>query len=155
MAEIRMVQFFKLSTANGQTHLYQNYFVNEAKVFNSLSYSFVPFRADGAMAAINGDNPMLKILFPSIELILRLVEAGQYNHLSTLELTTAYVDAAGSIIGSPSTDFYTGIGAGFSETTVELRFRSAVDSIGTAFPARTLTRQLVGPLPLNSELYLR
>ena len=37
----------------------------------------------------------------------------------------------------------------------ELRFRSAIDSVGSTFPGRSFTRDMVGPLPLNSELYLR
>jgi hypothetical protein len=50
---------------------------------------------------------------------------------------------------------YVGIGASFSETTVELRFRTAMDSVGAQFPSRTLTRGLVGPLPINADLVLR
>jgi hypothetical protein len=30
-----------------------------------------------------------------------------------------------------------------------------MDSVGATFPARTLTRSLVGPLPLNAQLVLQ
>jgi hypothetical protein len=50
---------------------------------------------------------------------------------------------------------YVGIGASFSDTTIELRYRTAMDSVGATFPARTLTRSLVGPLPLNAQLVLQ
>jgi hypothetical protein len=81
-------------------------------------------------------------------------ERGDGNRLSELELTTAWLNAAGTITNTV-TDYYIGLGASFSDTTIELRFRSAVDSVGSTFPGRTMTRDLVGPLPLNSELYLR
>lgn len=157
MAEIRIAQFFRLVTANTtgkKIHLYQNYFVNDNRSYLGESYAFAPFKAEGSMASLNGDNQQLRILFPSIDYGLKLVEQGEGNRLSTLKLITVWLDANGNII-TPLSDFYVGVGAAFSDTTIELRFRSAIDSVGSEFPGRTLTRELVGPLPLNAELYLR
>lgn len=154
MSGIRIAQYFKLTTSNGLIHRYQNYFIGEASSYLSESYSFAPFQAEGTTASLGGDNEQLRILFPHIEYALVLVEAGDGNRLSQLQLTTAWLSASGQVANAVS-DFYIGVGAGFSETTIELRFRSAIDSVGSAFPARTLSRELVGPLPLNSELYLR
>ena len=106
------------------------------------------------MASLNGDNQQLRVLFPNVEYALRLVEEGEGNRLSELRLTTAWLSASDQI-SNVLNDFYIGIGAGFSETTLELRFRSAIDSVGSEFPGRTFTRDLVGPLPLNAELILR
>ena len=153
MSEIRIAQYFKLVTAT-QTLRYQNYFVGQSSSYLSESYDFAPFRAEGALASLNGDNENLRILFPNIEVALRLVEQANGNRLSELTFVTAWLNANEQII-NPIPDYYIGIGASYSDTTIELRFRSAVDSVGSAFPARTLTRDLVGPLPLNSELYLR
>lgn len=153
MSEIRIAQYFKLVTAT-QTLRYQNYFVGQSSSYLSESYDFAPFRAEGALASLNGDNENLRILFPNIEVALRLVEQANGNRLSELTFVTAWLNASEQIV-NPMTDYYIGIGASYSETTIELRFRSAVDSVGSGFPARTLTRDLVGPLPLNSELYLR
>lgn len=154
MAEIRICQFFKLLTTDGVTHRYQNYFVAQNASLQSESYAFAPFRAEGALATLNGDNQQLQVLFPQIDFALVLVESGNGNRLSELTLTTAWLNAGGTITNT-TTDFYIGIGASFSDTTIELRFRSAIDSVGSAFPARSLTRDLVGPLPLNSEIFLR
>jgi hypothetical protein len=153
MSEIRIAQYFKLVTAT-QTLRYQNYFVGQSSSYLSESYDFAPFRAEGALASLNGDNENLRILFPNVEVVLRLVEQANGNRLSELTFVTAWLNASEQII-NPIPDYYIGIGASYSDTTIELRFRSAVDSVGSAFPARTLTRDLVGPLPLNSELYLR
>ena len=153
MTEIRIVQYFKLTTES-QTLRYQNYFVGQSSTYLSESYSFAPFRAEGALASLNGDNENLRILFPNIEVALRLLEQANGNRLSELTLITAWLNPSEQIINTV-TDYYIGIGASYSETTIELRYRSAVDSVGSAFPARTFTRDLVGPLPLNSELYLR
>ena len=153
MTEIRIAQFFKLSTS-AQELRYQNYFVGQASSYLSQSYDFAPFRAEGSLASLNGDNETLRVLFPNVEVAIRLLEQSNGNRLSELTFVTAWLNASDQII-KPVTDYYLGIGASYSETTIVLRFRSAVDSVGSQFPARTLTRDNVGPLPLNSELYLR
>jgi phage-related protein len=153
-SEIRICNFFRLTTAKGALHRYQNYFIGETKVFQGQSYAFSPFQADGALASLNGDNQQLRVLFPSQELVIRLVEDGDGNRLSVLALTTAWLNAAGDI-STFYPDFFIGTGATFNDDTVELRFRSSMDSVGAAFPARTFTSNNVGILPLNAELYLR
>jgi hypothetical protein len=153
-SEIRICNFLKLTTSGGVVHRYQNYFINESQTFLGESYSFVPFQADGSLASLNGENQLLRVLLPNQEVVVRLVEEADGNRLSVLELTTAWVSASGQII-TTFTDYFIGIGAGFSETTVELRFKSSMDSVGSAFPARTFTSENVGVLPLNSELYLQ
>lgn len=154
MSEIRVCQFFDLRTNNSQRHRYQNYFIGENKVFLGSTFSFAPFRAQGSSASLSGDNQTTQVLFPNTDLVIRLVEAGEGNRLSELTLTNAWLDALGNVLTS-LTDYYVGTGATFSEDTVELRFRSALDSVQTGFPARTLTLDNVGVLPLSSELYLR
>ena len=153
-SEIRICNFFRLTTAKGVVHRYQNYFIGETKAFQGQNYAFSPFQADGALASLNGENQQLRVLFPSQELVIRLVEDGDGNRLSVLALATAWLTAGGDISTS-YTDFFVGTGATFNDDTVELRFRSSMDSVGAAFPARTFTSDNVGILPLNSELYLR
>ena len=161
MTEIRLAQYFYLVTSTGTRHRYQNFFVN-AKPLATLTeedgetykYNFAPFRAEGSTANLNGDNGMLRVLFPNVEFAIRLVEQGDGNRLSKLTLTTQWLNAA----LAPSRTYqerYVGIGASYSDTTIELRYRTAMDSVGATFPGRTLTRSLVGPLPLNAELVLQ
>jgi hypothetical protein len=140
--------------ANGALHRFQNYFISAPSTFLGESYTFAPFQAEGSTASLGGDNQQLRVLFPNVEYALRLVEQGDGNRLSELRLTTAWLNASDQI-NIVLNDFYVGVGAGFSESTLELRFRSAIDSVGSEFPGRTFTRNLVGPLPLNAELSLR
>jgi hypothetical protein len=153
MSEIRICNFFNLLTTAGKTHRYQNYFIAESKSFLGQPYAFAPFQASGALASLNGDNQQLRVLFPSQELVIRLVEEGDGNRLSVLTLTTAWITGGGAI-STTFTDYFVGTGATFSDDAVELRFRSSMDSVGAGFPARTLTADNVGVLPLSAELYL-
>ena len=135
-------------------HRYQNYFVNERKRRSNKLFDFVPFRSEGTVSNIGGDNNLVQILFPNVEIGIRMVEQGNGNRLSRLTLTTAWLNENDGEIKCYDERFL-GLGASFSETTIELRFRSAMDSVGATFPGRTLTRNLVGPLPLSSDLRLQ
>jgi hypothetical protein len=152
---IRICNFFRLTTTAGKVHPFQNYFVGERKVFNGQAYDFSPFQADGALASLNGDNQQLRVLFPSQEVSIRLVEEGDGNRLSVLELTTLWTNATGALNGAQYTDYFIGTGATFNENTIELRFRSSMDSVGAGFPARTLSVDNAGILPLDANLSLR
>ena len=159
MTEIRLAQYFYLVTSTGTRHRYQNFFVGEPRTLleedgETHRYNFAPFRAEGSTANLNGDNGMVRVLFPNVEFAIRLVEDGDGNRLSELTMTTQWLNAT----LTPSRTYrerYVGIGASYSDTTIELRYRTAMDSVGASFPARTLTRGLVGPLPLNAELVLQ
>jgi len=154
MSEIRIAQYFDIKPASGGRRRFQNYFINEKKSLYGVQYDFAPFRADGSVANLNGDNAIVRVLFPATEFSIKLVEEGDGNRLSELTLTTQWLNANEAMVRSYD-EYYVGIGASFSETTVELRFRTAMDSVGAQFPARTLTRSLVGLLPLNSDIVLR
>ena len=154
MTEIRIAQYFDLTTANGVRHRYQNFFVQEPRTLVGARFEFAPFRAEGSTANLNGDNALVRVLFPNVEYAIRLVEQGDGNRLSRLTITTQWLNAA---LAASRTyeERYVGIGASYSDTTIELRYRTAMDSVGAAFPAQTLTRSLVGPLPLNAQLVLQ
>lgn len=154
MTEIRLVQYFDLFTSSGLRHRYQNYFIQEPKILAGVRYEFAPFKAEGSTANLSGENSMVRVLFPAVEFAIRLVEEGDGNRLSQLTLTTQWLNATEAPIRTYE-ERYVGIGASFSDTTIELRYRTAMDSVGATFPARTLTRSLVGSLPLNAQLVLQ
>ena len=164
--DIRIAQFFKLTAANGNpppVYRFQNYFAHESKnyppsndpnVINPL-FSFAPFQTQGTTAALNGDNNVLQVLFPNVDFAVQLLYSSNSNRLSVLELTTQWLTAENEPSGTALTEYYIGIGSSISETTLELRFRSSVDSVTSNFPNRTLTRELAGILPLDAQLFLQ
>lgn len=153
--ELRIVQFFDLETDNDKTHRFQNYFVNESKSFGGKSFSFAPFRVDGSVSSLNGDNNQITVLFPATEYAVRLVEAGEGNRKSLLIVDTRFVNQSGGIGSAGPREIFVGLGASFSTDTIELRFSSALDAVASNFPANSLTSGNVGFLPLESALSLR
>jgi len=144
------------STNNVTIHRYQNFFVNEAKSFEGNTYNFAPFRSEGTVNNLGGDNSLFSVLFPFNEIVIKLVEEGNQNRLSRLKFTTQWLNSNYiPLSGKVYSEYYVGIGAAFSDTTVELRFRNAMDSVSSRFPVRSISRSLVGLLPLNSTISLQ
>lgn len=154
-SEIRICQFFQLDTTDGFTHRYQNYFLKVSKTFKGALYSYVPFEVEGGVSSLNADNQQITIRLPASEYAIRVVEEGDGNRLSKLLLCTRFITASGGIPDTGPEEYYVGIGAAFSDDTIELRFRSALDGVAAGFPASTLTERNVGVLPLESTLSLR
>ena len=164
---INIAQFISITPKNGDVQRFQNFFHSEngsAPIPGTTSptYTFAPFRAEGVMAQLNGENETLQLLFPFSVFAVRLVEAGDGNRLSRLEMKTVWLEynpASNSpseyLVSGQYTENYVGIGATFSDTTIELRFKSAMDSVNANFPAQSFTRKSVGILPLNSDISLR
>jgi len=153
--EIRMVQYLKLTDDSNTVHRYQNYFINTTSTFASESYSFAPFQVNGSVSSLNGDNSQIQVLFPCTEYAIRLVEQGNGNRKSILELNTRFVYEGGSVSNNGPSERYVGLGASFSTETVELRFNTAADAVASNFPANRLNEENVGILPLDSVLSLR
>lgn len=155
--DIRIAQFFELRTTDGTTHRYQNYFVNESYTYLGQRYEFAPFRAEGTVSNNTGDNSIVQVLFPNVEFAMRLLDAGNGNRLGRLVLSTVWLTSTNAIAvnGATQVEYLVGIGASVSETTIELRYRSAIDSVISNFPSRTITRQLVGPLPISANVNLQ
>ena len=156
---IAICQFIEITPAGGRnttTRRYQNYFIQEVKIFGGKEYSFAPFQIEGGVSSLNGDNEQIQLLCPATEYVVRLVEYGEGNRKSTLAIHTRYITGQDTIVNkSGFSTYFVGIGASFSEDTMELRFRSALDGVTPNLPGQTLTAQNAGILPLDSQLSFR
>jgi hypothetical protein len=167
--KVIVANFLELTTTDGTLHRYQNFFhggsLSRVAVPGTSAplYEFAPFRAEGSLASLNGENALLRVLFPHSEFTVALVENGDGNRLSRLAFKTVWMGNVGSlsnyenysVIAPPYDEYYVGVGASFDDTTVELRFRSAMDSVGANFPRRTFNTNNVGILPVTAEVSFR
>lgn len=152
---IRICQLFELKLKGGGVLRGQNYFVKQSYTFRGQSYLFIPFQTSGSTMALGGDNEPITVLFPNTQLSVALLEGGDGNRNSELTLYNLWLNASDQPLPDPIPEFYVGQGSAFSETTIECRFRSALDSVGGTFPARLISAENSGILPLNSDVSLQ
>jgi len=152
---IKICQLLHLKMRNGAELRAQNYFVRQSYRFLGNDYQFVPFQISGSIMTLGGDNETLTVLFPNVEMAITLLEGGDGNRNSELTLHNLWLNQADQPIPDPIPEFYVGQGSTFSETTIECRFRSALDSVGGTFPARIITAENSGVLPLDADVRLQ
>lgn len=122
---------------NGRS--FQNYNINAA--------GFLPFGFSGAVINRNGDNVSASLVFPNTELTRPWASeaiAGQWLAVvGVLRLNT------GTTLYS-----YTGqvAAGGWDETTVKLELNTVLDAVGSDVPFRSLSEELVGPLPTSNNV---
>lgn len=137
---------------------FQNYWVNEdAPFFNvdtgaEVAFGYMPFAFSGSAVTKSGDNQPATLAFPNNELsrgwaataikdrwianvrILLLDPDDKTNYT----LISRYV---GQIVSG-----------GWDSTTLKLNLASVFDAVGADVPRKKLTQQLVGHLPLTSNV---
>lgn len=121
---------------------YQNYDLNGG--------SFLPFGFSGAVINRNGDNITATLVFPNNAL------SRSWAAQAAVSVWIATVDV--KIIDQGRT-LYSYVGqvssASWDEETVKLELSTILDAVGADVPFRTLSSDLVGPLPtsVNVSVY--
>lgn len=124
-------------TLNGS--FYQNH--------NLTGPNFLPFGFSGAVINRNGDNVSATLVFPNTEITRPWASEAISNRwiavVAVLRLNT------GTTVYS-----YTGqVGGGsWDETAVRLELNTILDAVGADVPFRSLSEDLVGPLPTSSNV---
>lgn len=127
------------NTLNLNGRSYQNH--------NLTAANFLPFGFSGAVINRNGDNVSATLVFPNTEITRPWASEAITNRwiavVAVLQLNT-----------NTTVYSYTGqVGAGsWDETTVRLELNTILDAVGADVPFRSLSEDLVGPLPTSSNV---
>lgn len=151
MASFAIAQFVSI-TVGSQTLRFQNYFVGRDYSRGSDTYVFSGFRVEGSQTS-GAENTQISLLFPNTETSLNLLELLDGGRLAQIRVDSVWL--VNDVESQAISDYYTGVGSSFDETTIELRCRSAIDSVVTGFPRRQLNDRLVGRLPQLNEIRLQ
>lgn len=122
---------------NGQN--YQNYDINGS--------GFLPFAFSGAIVNRNGDNVSASLVFPNNELS---------RSWASTAVNQGWLAVVAVIVNGTELYQYTGqVSSGsWDLQAVKLELNTILDSVGQDIPFRTLSEDLIGPLPTSSGVRL-
>jgi hypothetical protein len=147
--------YLELVPRSGSDYRFQNFHIGKIGVYRGNSdYSFLPFGFSGITVNRQGDNVDAELVFPNNaisrpwatqaiqerwEARIRTVRVDPDN-INEAELLFPYVGLVSS--------------GGWDDTALTLRLNTVLDAVGTEVPHRALTENLVGPLPVTSNVRL-
>ena len=148
--ELAIGHFLDLNVGGSTVFNWQNFWIKE----NVDNYSFIPFGFSGLTTNRQGDNIDAALVFPNRDLSRQYaLEATQQKWVAKVqmftfdpedktkrELLTTYI---GQVTSST-----------WNETQIQVRLNSLLDAVGGDIPARRLTQDLVGYIPVTSNIQL-
>lgn len=143
-------QYLRVFDAAGATYQrWQSYHAWAAVTWDSATWIYQPFQADGFTAGLTGDESGVSITAPATPLVVdtagRALAQGHLLELKLYQFDPSAGDATPPggqvLIGS-----FTGQIVGASETLTEIRLElgSSLSPVGAQIPPRTMTTRLIG-----------
>lgn len=134
---------------------FQNFYAEDAKSHNGITYSWAGFGYSGASVNIDAASIEATLVFPTNELSLSVLTSAVTQEW-LVEVETVWLDPETLATTSDRlTEFYSCIGVANDFEQVALRLGSALDAQTAELPARVLSRRLVGNLPATGAVGLR
>nr|BAR36026.1 putative phage minor tail protein [uncultured Mediterranean phage uvMED] len=156
---IRIGQFAKIYkiTTTGRKEVvykYQNAIPNERKEYNAQQYDYLGFIYQGAAKNRTGDNLEANFVLGtnpvSTNLSRELISTRHYAEIATVQF-----DRDLNITRTMSREFWTVASLTYDAENLELVLSSAIDAVGANAPLRTLSRDMVGNLPVTANISVR
>jgi len=156
MSAFAFVNYARFLQSNGSptspAHAYQNFSVNEARVYDGVTYQFAPFAVSTGAGSKGGDRSET-VLGAGLNEITVNIFAEAVNSSWLLEIKTVALDpetfADTSLISSETWRV-----ARYEMDTekIMLKLTSPLDAVRAQAPSRYLSTKLVGALPTSATL---
>jgi len=135
---------------------FQNFFINKEMTFDGNQYTFVPFGFSGVTVNRTGDGLEATLVFPNNDLTRGWAVTSIRDHY-IMEVDVLIVDSDSATGSHDRVHSYIGqvVGGDWDNVSLNLLLSSVLDAVGTDIPRRSLTRKLVGNLPVSNNVRLQ
>jgi phage-related protein len=154
--DLALGNYLEFSTATGgKVYHFQNFYINKTATYEGNVYSFLPFGFSGVTVNRTGDNVEASLVFPNNE-ISRAWGLNAVQDLWIANVLVMILDPDDATSGQLMHRYVGQVSNGsWDETSLQLRLDTVLDAVGTDVPMRRLTQQLVGAIPVSSNVRLR
>lgn len=135
---------------------FQNFFIGKDMTYDSKKYTFVPFGFSGVTVNRTGDGLEASLVFPNNDLTRGWAVTAIKDYY-VMEVDVLIIDSSSPTGSHTKVHTYTGqvIGGQWDNVSLNLQLGAVLDAVGTDVPRRSLTRQLVGNLPVSNNVRLQ
>lgn len=133
---------------------FQNFFVNESRVWEGKRYDFAGFGYGGPSSDLQGGNIDAQLIFNVNEISLTLAAEAANNRWIAV-VKTVWLDPDSLTEKSNyMRDTYMITGFDHDNLLLNVRLSSPMDAVTAEIPRRRLTEKLVGAMPSTGEVSL-
>ena len=140
---------------------YQNFFIGNTMRFTGgdglvNTYGFVPFGFSGVTVNRTGDGLEASVVFPNNSLTRGWAVTAIKEHY-VMEVDLLIIDSDNRNGSHDVVHTYTGqVTSGqWDNVSLNIQLSSALDAVGTDIPRRSLSRRLIGNLPITNNVRLQ
>jgi hypothetical protein len=139
---------------------FQNFFIGDEVVHRGDTYGFAPFGFSGVTVNRTGDGLEATLVFPNNNLT-RAWAINAVEDRNIIEVDVLLIEDSDRDTGPNATHnivhSYVGqvTGGQWDNVSLNLELSSLLDAVGTDVPRRSLTRELVGNLPISNGVRLQ
>jgi hypothetical protein len=150
----------QINSSTEVKHRFQNFFIGKEITHSGSVYEFAPFGFSGVTVNRTGDGLEATLVFPNNALTRDWAIISVENNY-IMEVDVLVIEDPDPDTGLATTNTivhtYTGqvTGGQWDNTSVNLELSSVLDAVGTDVPRRSLTKRVVGNLPISSNVRLQ
>lgn len=151
---IAICNFMRLKERSGTatSYAYQNFFINETRSYQGVSYGFLPFGLTTGAGKKGGDrssNALTAPLSPiSVNIFAEACDKGWLVEVKTVEVDPITL----SLLSPITSEQWFCISLGVDVQRAVLQLASPLDAVNGQVPRRYLSSNLVGSLPTSGNL---
>jgi hypothetical protein len=156
MSSIAIVHYVRFQTSSGEAtpFAYQNFSINDIRIYSGVSYPFVPFAVSTGSGSKGGDRSEAQLTAGANEITVNIfaeaVEKKWFLELKTVSLNPiTYADDA--LIRA---ELWRVSKYDLETNKITIRLDSPLDAIRDQVPKRYLSSKIVGSLPSTGSLIL-
>ena len=160
MSQYYFGHVLRIKRKSGQSYVtsfrYQNFHLSGSYSYGGSSYLFAPFGFSGVTVNRSGDGLEATVVFPNNSLARNwAVDAIELNYV--MEVDVLIAEDSGGSTTFQTVHSYAGqvMGGQWDNTSVNIQLGTVLDAVGADVPRRSLTKELVGNLPLTNNVRLQ
>ena len=129
---------------------------NNTILFNGENYHYLPFIYQGTTINKSGDNIESNLIMGNHPLSMAKAQEAVVNkYFVEVNVCIAANDDINNVTNVLTTDTWLAASLSYDPEVVEILLSSAIDSVGVNVPSLVLTTEVVGKLPVSSDIQNR
>lgn len=148
-----IANFIEFQSVDGNSQSrYQNGRVGGIIVYSNFSYNYLSFLYQGASKNRTGDNISSSLTIAQNAVSMNIAQQAISNFWG-IRVDTLAVNPDTMAVGRLlSSEYWIATTMTYDTTAVVIELSSGIDAVGADAPSRSLTRDLVGALPLSASI---